>query len=131
VPDYHLSQLDAASLQMEIEMQIASCPGHRLASGILAARIHRGLVPGDVVRHHDHLVEYHGDGTVTVIYREYRNEREGGKLVETGRETKPISPRQCMRLLLDATLEAHADVVNRPSGVHHAFTGTAYNPATR
>lgn len=113
---------------MLIDRLIMSSPGYRLRTDVTGARIMRGIHPGDVVRWNDALVEYRGDGLVTKISRRWDSQR--CELVETHREDKKLTSRQCLELLLRAALEAHADAVREPDATHRAFTGTAYNPAS-
>ncbi len=124
-----ISQRGAAEMLLRIDMMIMSSPGYRLRTDATGARIMRGIHPGDVVRWNNALVEYHGDGLATVIHRRWDSQR--CELVETRREDKTLTARQCVELLMRAALEAHANAIHAPDGAHHAFTGTAYNPAPR
>ncbi len=127
-----INQDGGAQIQMRIEASITSKPGYRLRPDVLAAHIQRGIRRGDVVRWRgESLVEYHCDRKVTMIFREYRSDPAGGILVEVGRKDKVLPHNQCVELFIRAALEAHANAINAPGGVHHAFTGVAYNPTPR
>ena len=124
-----LTDHGAMKMLLKIDLFIqASGAGWRRKSEVTANRILRGIHPGDVVRVQDALVEYHGDDRLTVIHRRWDSDR--CELVETHRIDQALTPVLTIRLLLCAALEAHSNAINQSDGAHHAFTGTAYNPAS-
>jgi hypothetical protein len=130
----HIHPAGVIWLQTEIEDWLRANDHRRILPHVIEERLRHGIHPGDrmSVSGKEALIEYRGGVDATVIYREYRNNYPGTPYyAEVRRQDKTLSHNQCIQLFLRAALDAHHAALNASSGVHHAWTGTAYNPTPK